>query len=82
MNYTVPVSDQIGSSFLFTISEFVYPDGHICPTSLILSKNLDELDTIPYFNLKRMAKRLNIHGRSNMNKQMLSEHIKQLITFE
>jgi len=82
MNYTVPQTDQTATSFLFTIHERVYPDGHVVPTQLLLSKNLNELDTIPYHNLRIMAKKLNILGRSHMNKNTLSTQIQQMIVFE
>lgn len=82
MNYIVPQTDQINTSFLFTIHEHVYPDGNVVPTQLLLSKNLNEIDTIPLHNLRIMAKRLNIAGRSRMNKNTLSNTIQQMIVFE
>lgn len=82
MNYIVPQTDQSPSSFLFTIHQRVFPNGHIVPTQLLLSKNLNEIDTIPFYNLKRMAKILNIQGRSRMDKNTLSNQIQQRIIFE
>ena len=80
--YTVPQTDQTDISFLFTIHEHFYPDGHIVPTQLLLSKNLNEIDNIPFHNLRIMAKKLNIQGRSHMNKNTLSNQIQQMIVFE
>lgn len=82
MNYIVPQTDQFNTSFLFTVHEHVYPDGHVVPTRLMLSKNLNDIDTMPLHNLKIMAKRLNIAGRSRMNKNTLSNTIQQMIVFE
>jgi len=78
----VPQTDQTATLFLFTIHEHFYPDGHVVPTQLLLSKNLNELDTMPFHNLRIMAKKLNIQGRSSMNKNTLSNHIQQMIVFE
>ena len=82
MSYTVPLTDQIGSSFLFTISEQVYPSGRVIPTVMMFPKNLDELGSVHFRNLKIIAKRLNIPGRSHMNKNMLTNEIRQRIIFE
>jgi hypothetical protein len=82
MNYIIPQTDQTATSFLFIIHEHVYPDGHVVPTQLLLSKNLNEIETIPFHNLRRMATRLNIIGRSRMNKNTLSNQIQQMIVFE
>jgi hypothetical protein len=82
MNYIVPQTDQINTSFLFTVCEHVYPDGHVVPTQLLLSKNLNEIYTMPLDTLRMMAKRLNIAGRSHMNKNTLSNIIQQMIVFE
>jgi hypothetical protein len=60
----------------------VYPDGNVVPTQLLLSKNLNDIDTMPLHNLRIMAKRLNIAGRSRMNKNTLSNTIQQMIVFE
>ena len=82
MNYTVPQTDQTDTSFLFTIHEHVYPDGHVVPTQLLLSKNLNEIYTLPLHNLKRMATKLNIQGRSRMTRNTLSNQIQHMIIFE
>jgi len=82
MNYIVPQTDQFNTSFLFTVRERVYPGGHVVPTQLLLSKDLNEINTMPLDTLRIMAKRLNIAGRSRMNKNTLSDTIQQVIVFE
>lgn len=82
MNYTIPLRDQLNTSFLFTIREDLYPDGRIVPTVLLLSKNLDEINTLPFRNLKLIAKTMNIPGRGHMNKDVLSDEIRMRIIFE
>lgn len=81
MNYIIPRADQFDQAFLFTIDKRVC-NGQTVPKQLLLSKNLNEIDTIPFYNLKRMAKILNIQGRSRMDKNTLSNQIQQRIIFE
>lgn len=52
------------------------------PTVLLLSKNLDEINTLPFRNLKLIAKTMNIPGRGHMNKDVLSDEIRMRIIFE
>jgi len=74
MNYSVPISDQTSTKFLFNVHEH---------TAIILPKNLDELHTeVRFNNLRAIAKRLNIIGRGHMNKQTLCNEIRNRIIFE
>jgi hypothetical protein len=80
MNYTIPLADQFHQAFLFTIDHKC--NGQIIPKQILLSKNLNELDTMSFDNLRKMAKKLNIPGRHSMNKNTLSNCIRGNIMFE
>jgi len=83
MSYTtIPKVDQYYQGFLFTIDEYVYPDGHIAPRQCLLSKNLIELDVMPLVKLRKIAKQLNIPGLYRMNKNILLNYIRNSIIFE
>jgi hypothetical protein len=58
MNYTIPLADQFHQAFLFTIDHKC--NGQIIPKQILLSKNLNELDTMSFDNLRKMAKKQNI----------------------
>ena len=81
MNYIIPRADQFDQAFLFTIDKRVC-NGQTVPKQLLLSKNLNELDTMSFDKLKQMAKKLNIPGRHSMNKDVLSNCIRGFIVFE
>ena len=81
MNYIIPLADQFDQAFFFTIDKRVC-NGQNVPKQLLLSKNLNELDTMPIDSLRQMAKKLNIPGRHTMNKNVLSNCIRGTIMFE
>ena len=81
MNYIIPLADQLDQAFFFTIDKRVC-SGQNVPIQLILSKNLNELDTMSFDKLRQMAKKLNIPGRHTMTKNVLSNCIRQFIVFE
>jgi hypothetical protein len=81
MNYIIPSADQFDQAFLFTIDKRVC-GGQNIPIQLILSKNLNELDTLPFDKLRKIAKKLNIPGLHSMNKNVLSNYIRSSIVFE
>jgi len=81
MNYIIPSVDQFDQAFLFTIDKRVC-GGQNIPIQLILSKNLNELDTLPFDKLRKIAKKLNIPGLHSMNKNVLSNYIRSSIVFE
>lgn len=80
MNY-IPQADQFDQAFLFTIDKRVC-NGQTVPKQLLLSKNLNELETLSFDILRQMAKKLNIPGRHTMNKNVLSNCIRGTIMFE
>jgi hypothetical protein len=81
MNYIIPRADQLDQAFFFTIDKRVC-SGQNVPIQLILSKNLNELDTMSFNILRQMAKKLNIPGRHSMSKNVLSNCIRGTIMFE
>ena len=81
MNYIIPRADQFDQAFFFTIDKRVC-NGQTVPKQLLLSKNLNELDTMSFDKLRQMAKKLNIPGRHTMTKNVLSNCIRQFIVFE
>jgi hypothetical protein len=81
MNYIIPRADQFDQAFFFTIDKRVCT-GQNVPIQLLLSKNLNELDTMSFDILRKMAKKLNIPGRHSMNKNVLSNCIRGFIVFE
>lgn len=81
MNYIIPRADQFDQAFLFTIEKRVC-SGQNVPIQLLLTKNLNELDTMSFNILRQMAKKLNIPGRHSMNKNVLSNCIRGTIMFE
>jgi hypothetical protein len=83
MNYTIiPQVDQFHQAFLFTTHERILSDGQIIPKRLLLTKNLTELDTLSFDKLRKIAKKLNIPGLYTMNKNVLSNYIRNSIVFE
>ena len=83
MNYSIiPQVDQFDQAFLFTTHELILPDGQIIPKRLLLTKNLNELDTMSFDKLRKIAKKLNIPGMYTMNKNILSNYIRNSIIFE
>lgn len=81
MNYSIPQEDQFDQAFFFTIDKRVCTEQNV-PIKLLLSKNLNELDTLSFDKLRQMAKKLNIPGRHSMNKDVLSNCIRGFIVFE
>ena len=81
MNYIIPRADQFNQAFFFTIDKRVC-NGETVPKQLLLSKELNELDTMSLDILRQMAKKLNISGRHTMNKNVLSNCIRGTIMFE
>ena len=81
MNYIIPRADQLDQAFFFTIDKRVC-NGQTVPKQLLLSKNLNELETLSFDILRQMAKKLNIPGRNTMNKDVLSNCIRGTIMFE
>ena len=56
--------DQTDTGFLFTIHEHLHPLGYIVPTQLLLSKNLNELDNIPFQPRNHVTMSARISGSS------------------
>lgn len=81
MNYIIPQADQLDQAFFFTIDKRVCT-GQTVPKQLLLSKHLNELDTMSFDKLRQIAKKLNIPGRHTMNKNVLSNCIRGTIMFE
>jgi hypothetical protein len=81
MSYIIPQADQFDNAFFFTIDKRMC-SGQNIPIQLILSKNLNELDTMPFDKLRKIAKKLNIPGLHGMNKNVLSNYIRSSIVFE
>ena len=82
MSYTIiPRADQFDQAFLFTIDKRVC-GGQNIPIQFILPKNLNELDTLPFVMLRKIAKKLQIPGLHSMNKNILSTYIRNYIVFE
>jgi len=78
----IPQVDQLEKEFLFTTHELILPDGQIIPKRLLLSKNSNELDTMSFDKLRKIAKKLNIPGLHKMNKNILSTQIRNSIILE
>ena len=81
MNYIIPQADQLDQAFFFTIDKRACT-GQTVPKQLLLSKHLNELDTMSFDKLRQIAKKLNIPGRHTMNKNVLSNCIRGTIMFE
>jgi hypothetical protein len=79
--YIIPQADQFDQAFFFTIDKRMCTRQNV-PIQLLLSKNLNELDTLSFDKLRKIAKKLHIPGIHSMNKNVLSTHIRNYIVFE